>query len=69
MYSSTMKSVVALEPLVPQHGFIVVDDWALPGAKAAIKDYRAARGIVDPIVDYGDGIAMFWRKSSGGATL
>jgi hypothetical protein len=64
MYSSTTQSVVALEPLVPHNGFVIVDDWALPGAKAAIKDYRSAKGIADPIVDYGDGIAMFWRKGA-----
>lgn len=68
MYSSTIQTLNPLEPLVPRMGFVVIDDWALHGANSATIDYRASCGESAQIVSYGDGIAVFWRKTRSGGT-
>ena len=50
LYQSTMDALVALEPKVSPGGYVIVDDyggWA--SCRAAVDDYRAARGIDAPI--------------------
>jgi len=61
MYGSTMDALTNLYPKLSRGGFCIVDDYALPGCKQAINDYRAAHGIdaeIQPI----DEDSVFWRN-------
>jgi Macrocin-O-methyltransferase (TylF) len=62
MYESTMDSLTALYDKVSPGGFIIVDDFALPGCNQAIGDFRRARHIDDPLVPI-DPIGRYWQKS------
>jgi O-methyltransferase len=42
-------------------GFVIVDDWALPGCQKAVTDFRAERNITEKLVTI-DNIAVYWRK-------
>jgi O-methyltransferase/8-demethyl-8-(2,3-dimethoxy-alpha-L-rhamnosyl)tetracenomycin-C 4'-O-methyltransferase len=60
-YDSVETSLEYLYPLVPRGGFIIIDDWHLPGCRMAVTAYREQLGIRDPIHEH-DGNA-FWVKS------
>jgi O-methyltransferase len=63
LYQSTMDALVALEPKVASGGFVVVDDYGgWQSCRAAVDDYRAERGITDPIQTV-DWTGVYWRKS------
>jgi O-methyltransferase/8-demethyl-8-(2,3-dimethoxy-alpha-L-rhamnosyl)tetracenomycin-C 4'-O-methyltransferase len=61
MYESTMDALSALYDKVAPGGFIIVDDYALAGCNKAINDFRAARGIDDPLVGI-DSMSCYWQK-------
>ena len=42
---------------------MIVDDYGVPGARAATDDFRAERGIEEPFERI-DWVGAFWRKSS-----
>lgn len=68
LYSSTMQVLVRLYPLVSRGGWVVLDDWAVPEARAAIGDYRRAHNITEPIT-FHTGLPMRyavarWQKKS-----
>lgn len=62
MYGSTMEALSALYPRVSPGGFVIVDDYALPGCKQAIDDFRKAGSIADKIEAI-DWTGVFWRKT------
>lgn len=63
MYASTMDALNPLYDKISQGGFIIVDDYGIPqeGCRRAIHDFRATRGISEPVVDI-DGWGAYWRK-------
>ena len=61
LYESTMDALNALYHKVSPGGFIIVDDFILPKCRAAIADFRWARGISEDIIDI-DGAGVYWRK-------
>jgi O-methyltransferase len=61
MYESTMDALQALYDKVSPGGFIIVDDFALPGCNRAISDFRTAHGIDDPLVGI-DSMSCYWQK-------
>jgi O-methyltransferase len=62
LYQSTMDALVALEPKVSPGGFVLVDDYGgWPPCRAAVDDYRAERGITEPIQQV-DWTGVWWRK-------
>ncbi len=64
MYESTIDALNALFDRVTPGGFVIIDDYgAVEGCQRAIRDFRAARGIDDPLYDI-DGFGAFWRKST-----
>lgn len=64
MYSSTMDALVSLYDKVSPGGFVIVDDFgAVAGCRKAIEEFRAERGIVEPIVNI-DGLGVFWQKAT-----
>jgi O-methyltransferase len=63
MYRSTISVLEALYDRISPGGFVIVDDYALPPCKAAVTDFRAARGITMPIEAI-DWCGVFWRKQA-----
>ncbi|THI91538.1 MAG: macrocin O-methyltransferase [Nitrospira sp. CG24A] len=70
LYESTMDALSALYHKVSPGGFIIVDDYGLPTCRAAIEDFRRARGITDQIHQI-DWTGAFWQRSTenGGAVV
>jgi hypothetical protein len=68
MYESTMDALVSLYPKLSQRGFCIVDDYgSIPACRKAVRDYRAAHGITDPIQMI-DWTGAWWRKSGRAAS-
>jgi O-methyltransferase len=63
LYESTMDALTALYHKVSPGGFVIVDDFGLPTCRAAIEDFRQARGITDPIHQI-DWTGVFWQRST-----
>ena len=61
LYESTMESLDALYPRLSPGGFCIIDDYALPGCRQAVAEYRAKHGVSAEIVDI-DGLGALWRK-------
>ncbi|HEX8152697.1 MAG TPA: PqqD family peptide modification chaperone [Thermoanaerobaculia bacterium] len=64
LYESTRDVLVALYDRVTPGGFIIVDDYhAFRACRTAVDEFRAARGIADPLrrVDW---TATYWQKSA-----
>lgn len=62
MYESTMDALNSLYAKLSKGGFCIVDDYALPGCRRAVEDYRKQHGIQDPIIPI-DWTGAYWRKS------
>ena len=63
LYESTMDALNPLYAKVASGGFIIVDDYYMvPQCGRAINDFRASRGITDPIHKIDDQ-SVYWRKS------
>jgi O-methyltransferase/8-demethyl-8-(2,3-dimethoxy-alpha-L-rhamnosyl)tetracenomycin-C 4'-O-methyltransferase len=61
MYGSTIDALAALYHKVSPGGFVIVDDYgAVAACRAAVTDFRQARGVTAPIVDI-DGLGVYWR--------
>lgn len=61
MYESTMDALVNLYDKLSVGGFCIIDDYILPNCKAAVDEFRARRGIKDPLVTI-DGSSCYWRR-------
>lgn len=61
MYESTMDALNALYHKVSPGGFVIVADYILPKCRAAIGDFRKAKGVTETITDI-DGAGVYWRK-------
>ena len=69
MYESTMDALVNLYDKVSRRGYVIVDDYrVVEGCRKAVDDFRASRGIVDPIIEI-DGVGVYWRKSGHRASV
>ena len=63
MYGSTMEALEALYPRLSPGGYVIVDDYgAIPQCKEAITDFRAAKGIIDPMETI-DWTGVYWQRS------
>jgi O-methyltransferase len=60
MYSSTIHTLDSLFDKVSPGGFVIVDDWFLPGARAAVKDFLSSRNLTLEIHEI-DGSGAFFR--------
>jgi O-methyltransferase len=63
MYESTMDTLVNLYPKLSPGGYIIVDDYALAGCKAAVDDFRTKHAITDEILQI-DWTGAFWQRRS-----
>lgn len=63
LYSSTTDVLVNLYDRVSPDGFVIIDDYhRMQSCKQAVDDFRAARGITEPLQDIDDD-AVCWRKA------
>lgn len=62
MYGSTMDSLKSLYPKISAGGFIIIDDYAIPGCRRAVHDYRDEHAVNETIIPI-DGSAVYWRKN------
>ncbi len=64
LYSSTMQTLEALYDKVTPGGFVIVDDFnSIENCANAVRDFREARGIDDPILKV-DWSGAYWRKAN-----
>jgi hypothetical protein len=62
LYESTMDALSALYDKVSVGGFVIVDDYgAYPSCRAAIGDFRGARGVTEKMYDI-DGSGVYWQR-------
>ncbi len=61
MYESTMDALINLYPRLSKGGFCIIDDYALPGCKKAVDDFRARYEIHSEIKEI-DWTGRYWRK-------
>jgi hypothetical protein len=62
-YDSVETSLEYLYPLLSQGGFLIVDDWHLPGCRMAVMEYRSQLGIKDEVHEW-DGNAYWVKQQS-----
>ncbi len=63
-YSSTSEALMGLYERVSTGGIVIIDDYGLlPPCRAAVDDFRRARGCVEPLQVI-DGHGVYWRKGS-----
>lgn len=63
MYESTIQALDALYPKLSPGGFVIIDDYALKGCRAAVDDYRARHNIESPITEI-DWTGIWWQKTA-----
>jgi O-methyltransferase len=61
MYESTIVALEALYPKLSVGGFLIVDDYALDGCRAAVQDYRREHAITEPIEQI-DWTGAYWQR-------
>lgn len=62
LYESTRDALQALYPKVSAGGFVIVDDfYAFEVCREAVRDYRKAHDITEPIQRV-DPVCVYWRK-------
>ncbi|MFB9990193.1 TylF/MycF family methyltransferase [Bacillus benzoevorans] len=63
MYESTMDSLTNLYHKLSKGGFIIIDDYALSGCRAAVSDFRSKHNIKEPIIKI-DNTGVYWKKTT-----
>jgi hypothetical protein len=63
MYSSTMQVLNYLYDRVAIGGYIIVDDYALKGCRAAVDDFRKERHITEDMIKI-DWTGVYWQKTT-----
>lgn len=61
MYESTMDGLVNLYHKLSVGGFIIIDDFALPGCRQAVSDFRVMYDIQEQLYNI-DNMGSYWRK-------
>jgi O-methyltransferase len=63
LYESTIQALDGLYDRLSVGGYVIVDDYGnVAACRQAVHDFRARRGIVDPIRSI-DGAGVYWRRS------
>ena len=62
LYESTMDALSSLYDKLSVGGFVIIDDFNVGACRAAVHDFRTARGILDPIEPI-DWAGVYWRRS------
>jgi hypothetical protein len=63
LYESTMDALHNLYPKLSAGGYVIIDDYLVPGCRAAVDEFRRAHGITgDPLQNI-DRFSVYWRRS------
>jgi hypothetical protein len=62
LYESTMDALESLYDGLSVGGWLIVDDYEIEACQEAVTDFRASRGVTDPINAI-DGYGICWQKS------
>lgn len=62
IYESTRDIFLALYDKLAPGGYCIIDDFFVPTCRQAVEEFRAERGITEPIVSI-DWTGCYWRKS------
>ena len=62
MYSSTVEILENLYDKLSPGGYVIIDDYVLDPCRKAVEDFRAARGINEPI-ETADWSSSYWRRA------
>ena len=63
MYGSTMDALRFLYPKLSTAGYVIVDDYWLPGCREAVDEYRAEHGITEELVPV-DRAIVYWQRAA-----
>ena len=61
MYESTFDALTHLYPKLSHGGYVIIDDYAIPGCQAAVEGYRSKHEIKEALVPI-DQYAKFWQR-------
>lgn len=62
LYESTLDALKPLYPKLSVGGFVIIDDYLVPGCRTAVDEFRAEHGIDDPIERI-DRWSVYWRRT------
>ena len=62
LYESTMDALRNLYPKLSVGGYVIIDDYAIAGCKAAVEDFRAEHNITDKLEPI-DWTGAFWQRT------
>ncbi|TDB98873.1 TylF/MycF family methyltransferase [Actinomadura sp. 7K534] len=62
LYESTTDALGALYPKLSPGGFVIVDDYLLPGCRDAVDDFRRTHGIEGDELRQIDRFSVYWRR-------
>jgi hypothetical protein len=63
LYESTMDALENLYPKLSAGGFVIVDDYAIPACRDAVRDFREKHSLKDPIQTI-DWTGAYWRRTA-----
>ncbi|WP_133908000.1 TylF/MycF family methyltransferase [Actinophytocola oryzae] len=62
LYESTLDALNPLYPKLSVGGYVIIDDYLVPGCKVAVDEFRAEHGIDDPLHRI-DRWSVYWRRT------
>jgi Macrocin-O-methyltransferase (TylF) len=63
LYESTTDALVNLYPKLSVGGYVIIDDYRIPGCKEAVHDFRGKQGIEGDTLEEIDEWSVFWRRT------
>jgi len=63
LYESTMDALSNLYLKLSVGGYVIIDDYQIPGCQQAVHEFRAANGIEDDPLEPIDKWSVYWRRS------
>jgi len=64
LYESTMDALIHLYPKLSVGGYVIVDDYLVPGCRAAVDEFRSSHALLGDRLEPIDRFSVFWRRSS-----
>ncbi|MGQ5260870.1 TylF/MycF family methyltransferase [Micromonospora sp. ZYX-F-536] len=63
LYESTRDALTSLYPKLSPGGYVIVDDYLMPGCRAAVEEFRAQHGMEHDPIERVDRWSVYWRRS------
>ena len=64
LYESTMDALNSLYPKLSPGGYVIIDDYLVPGCHAAVDEFRAEHRLTGDAIQRIDRWSVYWRRSS-----